>query len=455
MQRLFGTDGIRGVAESYPLDPVTLYRLGRELVRKGKGRVLIGRDTRESGLWIEAVLERAIRESGGNPTLAGVITTPGIAHLTGRFGFDAGIMISASHNPFQDNGIKIFSGSGLKLSDEEEIGIEGVLLAQSASPPVSLRHPVETERPLVCFDPTCVDAYLEHLCRVPGRTRLKHLKVVVDCANGAGVFAAAEAFRRLGAEVRAIHARPDGRNINSECGSLFPDSMSRAVRNGGAHLGVALDGDGDRVVLADEKGAILDGDHVLYVLARYLLPRGGLPSGALVATVMSNLGLDLALKPEGIHVVRTRVGDRYVLEEMLRGGCWLGGEQSGHVIIREHSPAGDGIQTALKIAQVMREEGLPLSRLAAGLHKLPQVVLNVRVREKRDLDTLDDVRMAVEETRQRLGERGRVLVRYSGTEFLARIMVEGEREEEVQEHARRIAGRIEAHLGAAPPKWPQ
>lgn len=469
MGKWFGTDGVRGVAGEYPLDQATLYKLGKSVAQLGIRSVIIGRDTRASGVWMERILQEGLQSEGAQATLAGVMTTPGIAFVTKSAPFDAGIVISASHNPYQDNGIKIFSRHGTKLSDEDEERIEELIEAneqphdsdstgECRGRSMSGREPV-TDRPLPSGAPGCPDCvfdvrwcspYLEFLKQIPHARSLGSLKIVLDCAHGASFQIAPEVFQRLGAEIVAINREPDGCNINRQCGSLYPEQMAERVVQEKAHFGVAFDGDSDRSIFADEQGNVLDGDYSLFILGRHLRDRGKLNSGCIVTTVMANMGLEVALRREGLKVARTRVGDRYVLEEMLRGTHELGGEQSGHIIIREHSLAGDGILTALKIADVMLQEGKPLSELARPLVKFPQVIENVRVREKSDFAHIPEIYREIETAEEKLGERGRIVVRYSGTEPVVRIMLEGEDEAQIGRYAQTIAGAFRRRLG-----WPK
>ncbi|RPJ63037.1 MAG: phosphoglucosamine mutase, partial [Acidobacteria bacterium] len=385
MGRLFGTDGVRAVAGEYPLDPSTVFKLGLALVRLGMGKILIGRDTRASGVWIERVLERAIRAQGGEPDLVGVVSTPGVSFLSCTQPFEAGLVVSASHNPYTDNGIKIFSHDGTKISDEKEDEIERLLAEDSET----YRMPAETfqnwEQELTRFEEPQICRYVESLKAVPERA-FDGLRVVVDCANGAAFHIAPRVFSQLGAEVFPMSVQPDGHNINRGCGALHPEAMMSETRNRRASFGVAFDGDCDRAILSDEEGCLVDGDHLLFILGQQLKKSGRLQTDGVVTTVMANIGLEIGLRRAGLSMVRTKVGDRYVLEEMLRSGHSLGGEQSGHIIIRPHAVTGDGILTALKIAELLLEEGKPLSQLRKELQKFPQVLLNLRVREKRDFD---------------------------------------------------------------------
>lgn len=447
MRELFGTDGVRGIAGEYPLDLSTLYKLGKAVVRSGKRSILIGRDTRASGLWIENVLQQAIVWQGGMVTLADVITTPGVAILSRDVPFDAGIVISASHNPYQDNGIKIFSSSGIKLTDEEEEWIEEEVAGDSNSDPLPLVAKDRSQEEIITFNRELVGRYIDFLCRVSAVGVLKSLKIVLDCAHGAAYHIAPQVFRELGAEVVVLNAEPNGRNINLDCGAVYPQGMAQAVVDSQASLGVAFDGDCDRAIFCDAKGNILDGDYTLFILARFFQQRGQLESGCVVSTVMANKGLEVALKKERIRMLRTQVGDRYVLGEMLRGNHALGGEQSGHLIMRANSLVGDGILSALKMSQILLEEGGSLDDLARGFEKFPQILINVRVRKKRDYSKIAEIQKEIEAASKNLGERGRVVIRYSGTEPLVRIMLEGEKETEIKKYAETIAARFQEKLG--------
>ena len=447
MRELFGTDGVRGIAGEYPLDLSTLYKLGKAVVRSGKRSILIGRDTRASGLWIENVLQQAIVWQGGMVTLADVITTPGVAILSRDVPFDAGIVISASHNPYQDNGIKIFSSSGIKLTDEEEEWIEEEVAGDSNSDPLPLVAKDRSQEEIITFNRELVGRYIDFLRRVSAVGVLKSLKIVLDCAHGAAYHIAPQVFRELGAEVVVLNAEPNGRNINLDCGAVYPQGMAQAVVDSQASLGVAFDGDCDRAIFCDAKGNILDGDYTLFILARFFQQRGQLESGCVVSTVMANKGLEVALKKERIRMLRTQVGDRYVLGEMLRGNHALGGEQSGHVIMRANSLVGDGILSALKMSQILLEEGGSLTDLTRGFEKFPQILINVRVRKKRDYSKIAEIQKEIEAASKSLGKRGRVVIRYSGTEPLVRIMLEGEKEAEIKEYAETIAARFQEKLG--------
>jgi phosphoglucosamine mutase len=447
MRELFGTDGVRGIAGEYPLDLSTLYKLGKAVVRSGKRSILIGRDTRASGLWIENVLQQAIVWQGGMVTLADVITTPGVAILSRDVPFDAGIVISASHNPYQDNGIKIFSSNGIKLTDEEEEWIEEEVAGDSNSDPLPLVAKDRSQEEIITFNRELVGRYIDFLRSVSSVGVLKSLKIVLDCAHGAAFHIAPQVFRELGAEVVVLNAEPNGRNINLDCGAVYPQGMAQAVVDSQASLGVAFDGDCDRAIFCDAKGNILDGDYTLFILARFFQQRGQLESGCVVSTVMANKGLEVALKKERIRMLRTQVGDRYVLGEMLRGDHALGGEQSGHVIMRANTLVGDGILSALKMSQILLEEGGSLTDLARGFEKYPQILINVRVRKKRDYSKIAEIQKEIEAASKKLGERGRVVIRYSGTEPLVRIMLEGEKETEIKKYAETIAARFQEKLG--------
>ncbi len=446
IKKLFGTDGIRAVAGEYPLDPPTIYLLGKALIgllrEEGLSpEVLIGRDTRESGEWIEADLVRGIEDAGGTFHSAGVIPTSGVSHLTKTNAFTAGVVISASHNPYLDNGIKIFSSRGMKISDEWEARLEKVILAESGgSAPRDDRPPAAESR--------LIDDYEKFLVeRFEGVRLPRRFKIVLDCGHGASFRIAPDVYRAIGAEPVALNAAPDGRNINAGCGSLHPEAMAAAVIREGADFGVSYDGDADRALWADERGRLLNGDHTLHILARFLAGRGRLKSGVVVATTMSNMGLEKALAGIGLRLVRTQVGDKYVLEKMLELGANLGGERSGHTILLDDCPTGDGILTSLKILETMALTGQTLSALAEGYTEFPQILLNVRVARKSPLAEIPAVAAAIEEVRTRMAGRGRLDVRYSGTEPLLRIMLEGEDQAEVEGCARRIAAAAADHLG--------
>jgi phosphoglucosamine mutase len=455
MKRLFGTDGIRGEAGRFPLDARTVRVIGASLAqhlaeRTGRPpRIVTGRDTRESGPWIERELIAGARESGAEVHSAGIITTPGVAFLARTLPADAGVVISASHNPFQDNGIKVFDPSGRKLDEATERRIEkdiatstggkaGELEIGSADQAADEKHAAELRT-----------RYLDYLRHdVAHDLSLAGLTLVVDCANGAAYELAPELFIRLGARVITINNEPDGRNINRDCGSLHIEDLQRRTAQERADLGVAFDGDADRALFVDAGGSFIDGDATMWVLANYLKERGELSGDTVVATVMSNIGLEVALRSRGIKLVRTDVGDKYVLEELLRGGAVMGGEQSGHLIFPRLSLAGDGMLTTMSLLRAMRDHNKTLGELASGFQRYPQVLVNVRVREKRPFADLPAVQQLAHEVERKLGDRGRLLLRYSGTESLARVMIEGESESEVKAQANALAEAIRAELGA-------
>lgn len=449
MKKLFGTDGIRAVAGEYPLDAACVAELGRSLVRllKREGlpaEILVGRDTRESGEWIEAAFLRGIADEGGAGHSAGIIPTSGVAYLTMSGDFSAGAVISASHNPYRDNGIKIFSHRGFKIPDVWEEALEAPLLRRGEIEPIRVEGEAgsQAERRLV-------DQYERFLVGRPaGWRRSEPYRIVLDCANGAASRIAPEVFRAAGCRVTAIHAEPDGRNINAGCGALHPQSLAQAVVREKADLGVAYDGDADRAMWSDASGRLLNGDHTLFGLARFMAGRGTLRAGAVVATSMSNLGLEKALAKLGLGLVRTRVGDKYVLEKMLELGANLGGERSGHTILLDDGPTGDGILTSLRVLEAMDAAGVGLEGLVEGLVEFPQVLLNVRVKAKPDLGGIPEVAAAVAEVERSVAGRGRLDVRYSGTEPLARVMLEGEDQAEVEALAARIADAIRRAVGA-------
>ena len=445
MRRLFGTDGIRGVAREHPLDGGTIWRVGTCLSQLGKRRLVIGRDTRESGPWIESILTQALESQGGEVRHAGVMTTPGVSFLCQNLGCDGGISVSASHNVYSDNGLKIFSADGTKLSDQEEQSLEDAVeaapsLAQDLGKQEESFH--SDGSGALSSDGECFDRYLDSLQSISRLESLSPLRIVLDCANGAAFGLAPSAFERVGATVIRHNTEPDGRNINQQCGAVHPEAMSAEVVATGADLGVAFDGDADRCMMSDSTGQIFDGDHLLYILGIGLLRRNELATRCVVTTVMANLGLQLALEEQGIQMLRTPVGDRHVLEEMERGNHPLGGEQSGHIILRRHAKSGDGILTALKIAEILIEEGRGLKELSSGFEPFPQIQRGVPVVEKFDFTTVPEIQREILEAERSLGKRGRVLVRYSGTEPLVRIMVEGEEKDQVVRHADAIASQF-------------
>lgn len=447
-RELFGTDGIRGVAGNYPLDHKTAHAVGAALgkwvseSRQGR-QVVIGMDTRESGPWLAAEVAGGLAEQGIASDFAGVTTTPGVAFLAKNGPFAAGVMISASHNPYQDNGIKLIGHSGYKLPDEQEEKLESdifsLLRAGYAGPAATLAVDEDLDR-----------TYIDHLARtIPDG--LSGLGIVADCANGSASFLAPELFERLGARVHRMHCSPDGHNINLNCGSLHLEGLREKVLEESADVGVAFDGDADRALFVSRSGKIIDGDAVLLLTARYMKERGELAGRnghpVVVATVMSNLGLERALASHGIEMIRTPVGDKYVLEEMLRREAALGGEQSGHVIFHQYATTGDGMLTALRVFEVMRQSGAGLDELTRELKVYPQRLVNVRVRNRKPLDELPGVTAEIRAAEASFGDAGRVLVRFSGTEPLARVMVEGQDLAQVEAFSTSIADAIRREMG--------
>ncbi|HEY7286790.1 MAG TPA: phosphoglucosamine mutase [Vicinamibacterales bacterium] len=444
--KLFGTDGVRGVAGHKPLDHATVRRLGAALVRalphgRGASHLLIGRDTRESGVWIEQELAHGAGGEGANVTSVGVVPTPAVAYLTrANAEFDAGVVISASHNPYQDNGIKVFSGKGEKFTEVVEREVEAIVADQSWQ--VRPGDAAEVARA------DLVEAYLEHLRVIfPDGPRLGRFRLAVDCANGATTTVAPKLFASVDIETVVIGNQPDGKNINLGCGSTHPEQLARVVVERGCDMGVAFDGDGDRAIFIDHRGHVVDGDAVLLMCAAYLQKEKRLAGDAIVATVMSNIGLELALKPLGIGLVRCAVGDKYVMEEMLKRGLSLGGEQSGHIIFSDYLFTGDGLCTALNVLRVVALTGRKLADLAGDLTTYPQVLLNVRVREKAELQSVPAVADAISRVEGRVAGQGRLLVRYSGTEPLLRVMLEGRNRDEIHAWAQEIVDVVKEHLG--------
>jgi len=449
MKALFGTDGIRGEAGQFPLDPATVtaigFSLASHLAASGVApKIITGRDTRESGASIEEALIDGASRAGAECLSAGVITTPGVAFVTRKEEANAGVVISASHNPYHDNGIKIFAPSGRKMDDSVERLIEADVY-RKIEVPAALSDPSRSSA-----EEQLREEYLSFLADEIGNgLDLKDLTIVVDCANGASSALAPTLFERLGANVIAINATPDGRNINRDCGSLHIDSLRDKVVKERAVLGVAFDGDADRSLFVDGEGNFVDGDATLLALATHLQSHAQLKGDVVVATVMSNIGLEIALRSAGIGLVRTDVGDKYVLEELLRRGASLGGEQSGHIILPELSLAGDGMITTLCLLRALSESRKTLAEMTAAFKRYPQILLNVRVREKVPFTDLAPVQAEVKEVEELLSQKGRLLLRYSGTEPLARVMIEGEDQSEIDEYARRIAEAIEREIGAS------
>ena len=446
--RLFGTDGVRGVAGRYPLDPPTVRRLGAALVRvlpPGAGsarspRLLVGRDTRESGDWIEAELANGASGEGARVTSAGVVPTPAVAYLARTEGYDAGVVISASHNPFEDNGIKVFSGRGEKFTERVEREVEAIVADTSWS--AGSREVGSVARA------DFVGLYLDHVrTAFPDADGAKGLRLGVDCANGATTKVAPRLFESLGIEAISMGSEPDGRNINLDCGSTHPERLAGLVVERGCQMGVAFDGDGDRAIFVDHQGHVVNGDAVLLMCARQLQLEGRLKGNAIVATVMSNIGLEVALAALGIGLVRCAVGDKYVMEEMLARDLSLGGEQSGHIIFSDYLFTGDGLCTALNVLRTVALTGRTLADLASDLTNYAQVLLNVRVRDRVDLETMPAIRAVMSRVESRVEGQGRLLVRYSGTEPLLRVMLEGKHEHEIRAWAQEIVDVVKEHLG--------
>ena len=444
-KKLFGTDGVRAVAGVFPLDPATISRLGQALValleKKGLGaNLLIGRDTRESGPWMERALARGVRAAGGEVISAGIIPTSAVSYLTQTHGFSAGVVISASHNPFDDNGIKVFSPRGVKIPDPWELEIEADVLGGRGRLP---GHEADVD-----IDPRLAGDYEDYLAGlVKGLQAPAGLKVVVDCANGASSLVGPRLLGRLGFTVEALSAAPDGRNINAGCGSLHPQKLAACVREAGAAIGIAFDGDADRALWVDGDGRLLNGDHTLFVQALHMLEAGRLKTKEVVATSMSNMGLERALEARGLGLVRTRVGDKYVHEEMVARGANLGGEQSGHTIFLDDLPTGDGLLTSLRMLEALVGSGRTLAALVEGMEEFPQTLINVRVRRKPDFEGLPDVMAAVEVAKAALGRNGRIDLRYSGTEMLARVMVEARDRATVDSCAMLVAEAVRRRIG--------
>ncbi|MBM2838044.1 MAG: glmM [Deltaproteobacteria bacterium] len=449
MKKLFGTDGIRGVANIEPMTIETTLKVARaaaHIFKRDKNRrhrIVIGKDTRLSGYMLETAICAGTCSMGVDVLLLGPFPTPGIAFITSNMRADAGVVISASHNPFQDNGIKFFAPSGYKLPDEVEKEIERLIFSNEID---SIRPTAQEVGKAYKVD-DAAGRYIVHLKNsVPKGIDFEGLKIVLDCANGAAYKVAPMVLTEMGADVITMGVKPDGENINKNCGSLHPEGLSQAVRENGAHIGVALDGDADRAIFTDEYGNVVDGDKIMALCALDMHNEGKLKKDTLVATVMSNMGLDIAMKKAGIKVIKTAVGDRYVVEEMVKGGYNLGGEQSGHMVFHDYSTTGDGTLTALQTISVMKKTGKPLSELASCMTTLPQVLLNVKVKQRRDLNNYPVISSMISRVEQDLGDKGRVLVRFSGTEPLARVMIEGEDKQRITVMAQEIADSIERAL---------
>jgi phosphoglucosamine mutase len=450
MKKLFGTDGVRGVANVYPMTTEMAMQLGRAAAYIFKGgrnrrhRIVIGKDTRLSGYMLESALIAGICSMGVDVLQVGPLPTPGIANITSSMRADAGVVISASHNAFQDNGIKFFSADGFKLPDEVELKIEQLI----ASKKIDALRPTATEVGKAYRIEDAAGRYIVFLKNTfPQEMDLSGLKIVLDCANGAAYKVAPAVFEELGAEVITLGNKPNGTNINAGCGSLHPEVISEAVKQHRADIGIALDGDADRVIVCDEFGNEVDGDHIMAICATDMLRRKLLNKKTLVATVMSNMGLDIALRKAGGKIIKTDVGDRYVVEAMRKTGYNLGGEQSGHMIFLDYSTTGDGILSALQLLAVMRREEKTLSELADVMIALPQVLCNTRVREKMDIYSIAEVAAKIKDVEAKLGNEGRVLIRYSGTEPLLRVMIEGQDKYEITTWANEICDLVKKHIG--------
>ena len=450
MGKLFGTDGIRGVANIFPMTPEMVLSIGKatahvfkEKCGKKKPKFVIGKDTRLSGYMIENALASGIVSVGADVLLVGPMPTPAIAYLTKSLNADAGIVLSASHNPAEDNGIKIFSENGHKLSDNVEDEIEKYVLSGKIKTEhikgdlIGKAHRVDDAK----------ERYIEFVKASVESMSMKGLRVILDCANGAAYNTAPHILSELGAEVVVLNDRPDGLNINLDCGALHPEKMMEVVKEENAHIGIALDGDADRVIVCDENGKSVDGDHIIAICAINMKEKGTLKKNSVVVTIMTNKGFDIAMAKERIKVVKTKVGDRYVVDEMRKKGYVLGGEQSGHIIFSNYTTTGDGMISALQLLRIMKERGKKLSKLAECMTSLPQVLVNVDVKEKKDISKLK-VNKNIKDAESKLGEKGRVLVRYSGTQNLCRIMIEGENKREIQKIADDIAKTMKKELGA-------
>ncbi len=444
--QLFGTDGIRGIANQYPITPEVALRIGRAVARvleangQKRHKVVIGKDTRLSGYMLETAITSGLVSEGSRVLLTGPAPTPAVAHLTRSMSCDAGIMLTASHNPYQDNGIKIFGRDGYKLSDQLELEIEKLILADE------LPHPERDLGKAIRID-DAMGRYIEFTKNAVGADSLRGLKIVVDCAHGAGYYVGPLIFEELGAEVIKLSVHPDGRNINADCGALYPEKAAAAVKEHGADVGICFDGDADRVIFCDEKGQVIDGDRVLCLCAKALHEQGKLKGNTLVATVMSNLGLRDALEADGIKLETTSVGDRHVLERMREKGYNLGGENSGHIIYSDHATTGDGIMSGLMVLSMMREKGVPLSELANCMDIYPQVLLGLEVKEKPPIETIPEIHEAIKNAEQAFAEKGRVLVRYSGTERKIRVLTECSDATLANTQANLIAAAIQQTIG--------
>jgi len=448
LRKLFGTDGIRGVAGEYPLDAATVYRIGAALahhLRSDKQvSVVIGQDTRESSAWIADTLAAGLQSAGAAAATAGVVTTPAVAYLARNNDFSAGVVISASHNPWKDNGIKVFGHDGYKLPDATELEIEEEIFAQIQE---AKTWNGAVDGGSAFGNPELAQSYEKWLSRLTP-CDFKALKVVVDCANGAASAVAPDLFRFCGIDAQFTHISPNGRNINENCGALYPEVVAGEVVERKADVGICFDGDADRALFADHLGNVINGDAVMLLVAREMQARGALKNNLVVATTMSNMGLEAALKRSGIKMLRAPVGDKYVLEEMKKSGAVLGGEQSGHVIFLDNSTTGDGLMTALKVLEVVAKSKKRLAELVNDMQVFPQVIKNVRVREKKPVEQVPEIATAIRAAEEDLKDDGRVVVRYSGTEALCRVMIEAASAEKMQKHADAIAGAVQKALGA-------
>ncbi len=449
MRKLFGTDGVRGVANQEPMTSEMALRIGRAAAHvfrdsSRQHRIVIGKDTRLSGYMIESALTSGLCSMGIDVLLVGPVPTPGIAFLTRSLRADAGVVISASHNPYEDNGIKFFGRDGFKLPDETERTMEDLIFSGA----VDSVRPTASEIGKAYRIDDAIGRYNEFVkSSIPRGMDFSGLRIVLDCANGAAYKIAPRILTELGADVISLYDQPNGMNINQGCGSLHPEVICRAVTANDAHVGIAFDGDADRVIMCDERGVVVDGDAVMAICALQMMKEGRLNQNTLVATVMSNLGLEIAMKKAGGRLVRAQVGDRYVMERMIDGGYNLGGEQSGHIIFLDCNTTGDGLISALQVLAIMKQTGKPLSELAACMKTYPQTLVNVKVKARHDLATIPEIAKRMAEIEKKLAGTGRLLVRYSGTEPKVRVMIEGESEEEINELAQGLAGIIRVKLG--------
>lgn len=442
MKKLFGTDGVRGKANIYPMNAETALKLGKAAATvfmngKKRHKIVIGKDTRISCYMIENALTSGILSMGVDVLLVGPMPTPAISHLTKSFAADAGIVISASHNPAEDNGIKFFDSNGFKLSDETEKKIEELAFSE-----IKVEHITGELLGRAKRIDDAQGRYIEFAKNSINNLSLKGLKIVLDCANGAAYKVSPLIFEELGAHVITINNHPNGLNINDECGALHPEQMKKFVIQYEADIGIALDGDADRVIMVDENANEVDGDQIMAMCGSYMQKKGILNKNTIIATIMSNIGLEIAMKEKGITITRTLVGDRYVIEEMRKNNYNLGGEQSGHIIFLDYTKTGDGTISALQVLRIMKETGKKLSELAKCMKKLPQVIVNVDVKKRIDFETMPNVMEKIDKARKKLKNNGRVIVRYSGTQNAARIMVEGDNEKEINKHAKEIADEI-------------